>query len=240
MRCAANGMGISTEMGSSSATSAFLANERRVCPFGGAHACGVGEERVQSRSVAIGRAPWEGADASRCAEARSRGTATPERAIGENISPKRRFGRSASRSPADAPAARRRRGRRTCWTRTSARQRGEACPRSWRTWHRLCASARVACGASGSNAREKRVFRKSAFGQRRAASREARLGLSETIARLFVTMYLFHDARLRPRRIRARARPPGDLPSARRARCPRWPRCRPRRTSSRSGRATCP
>ena len=71
-------IGISTEMGSSSATSAFLANERRVCPFGGG---GVGEERVQSRSVAIGRAPWEGADASRCAEARSRGTATPERAI---------------------------------------------------------------------------------------------------------------------------------------------------------------
>ena len=158
----------------------------------------------------------------------------------ENISPKRRFGRSASRSPADAPAARRRRGRRTCWTRTSARQRGEACPRSWRTWHRLCASARVACGASGSNAREKRVFRKSAFGLWSAASREGR-GASRSLGddRAFVC-YLFHDARLRPRRIRARARPPGDLPSARRARCPRWPRCRPRRTSSRSGRATCP
>ena len=246
MRCAANGMGISTEMGSSSATSAFLANERRVCPFGGAHACGVGEERVQSRSVAIGRAAWEGADASRCAEARSRGTATPERAIAGKYLAKRRFGRSASRSPADAPAARRRRGRRTCWTRTSARQRGEACPRSWRTWHRLCASARVACGASESNAREKRVFRKSAFGLCRASSgspacarrrRKSREALSVRPSRI---CYLFHDARLRPRRFRARARPPSSLPSARRARCPRWPRCRPRRTSSRSGRATCP
>lgn len=237
MRCAANGMGISTEMGSSSATSAFLANERRVCPFGGAHACGVGEERVQSRSVAIGRAAWEGADASRCAEARSRGTATPERAIAGKYLAKRRFGRSASRSPADAPAARRRRGRRTCWTRTSARQRGEACPRSWRTWHRLCASARVACGASGSNAREKRVVRKSAFGLWRAAAGARRVSVSPRPSRI---CYLFHDARLRPRRFRARARPPGGLPSARRARCPRWPRCRPRRTSSRSGRATCP
>ena len=69
---------------------------------------------------------------------------------------------------------------------------------------------------------------------RRRFSREA---LSVRPSRI---CYLFHDARLRPRRFRARARPPSSLPSARRARCPRWQRCRPRRTSSRSGRATCP
>lgn len=86
-------------------------------------------------------------------------------------------------------------------------------------------------------------FEKARLDKWRVGDLESRVarGASRSLGddRAFVC-YLFHDARLRPRRIRARARPPGDLPSARRARCPRWPRCRPRRTSSRSGRATCP
>lgn len=238
MRCAANGMGISTEMGSSSATSAFLANERRVCPFGGAHACGVGEERVQSRSVAIGRAPWEGADASRCAEARSRGTATPERAIAGKY-----LAEAALRPIRESFA----RGR-TCCAATArpadlldANERAAARRSVPAVMADMAPTLRVCAGRVWRERVER--ARKAGLSKKRVWTKESRVarGASRSLGddRAFVC-YLFHDARLRPRRIRARARPPGDLPSARRARCPRWPRCRPRRTSSRSGRATCP
>ena len=239
MRCAAKGMGISTEMGSSSATSAFLANERRVCPFGGG---GVGEERVQSRSVAIGRAPWEGADASRCAEARSRGTATPERAIAGKylaeaaLRPIREsFARgrtccAATARPADLLDANERAAARRSVPAVMADMAPTLRVCAGRVWRERVERARKA-GLS-----KKRVWTcRAASGVRsRRFSREA---LSVRPSRI---CYLFHDARLRPRRFRARARPPSSLPSARRARCPRWQRCRPRRTSSRSGRATCP
>ena len=74
MRCTAKGLGFD-EMGSSSATSAFLANERRVCPFGGG---GVGE----ARSVAVSR------DRTSAGKARERRGA-PKRERAERRRPER-------------------------------------------------------------------------------------------------------------------------------------------------------
>ena len=239
MRCAANGMGISTEMGSSSATSAFLANERRVCPFGGAHACGVGEERVQSRSVAIGRAPWEGADASRCAEARSRGTATPERAIAGKY-----LAEAALRPIRESFA----RGR-TCCAATArpadlldANERAAARRSVPAVMADMAPTLRVCAGRVWRERVER--ARKAGLSKKRVWTLESRVARGASRSRRRRSRICLLPF---PRRAsssasypRARARPPGDLPSARRARCPRWPRCRPRRTSSRSGRATCP
>ena len=240
MRCAANGMGISTEMGSSSATSAFLANERRVCPFGGAHEC-VGS-KGRARSVAVsrdrtsavgrrGRVEVRRSAIARNGDARKGDRGKISRRSGASADPRvvrprthllrgdGEAGGLVGRERARGSAEKRARGHGGHGT-DSARLRGSRVARAGRTRAK-----------SGS-------FEKARldFGEPRRARR---VSVSRGDDRAFVC-YLFHDARLRPRRIRARARPPGDLPSARRARCPRWPRCRPRRTSSRSGRATCP
>jgi hypothetical protein len=121
-----------------SETSVFLANDRvcRRARRGGDR----GERARRSaapRRRARGRARtrrWKSAAVARSArgDSRERPPRTGDR--GKYLAEAALRG-SAGRflSRADAPAARRRRGRRTCSTRTSARRRGEARPRSWRS-----------------------------------------------------------------------------------------------------------
>ena len=139
MRCASKGTGISTVKASEmSETSVFLANDRvcRRARRGGDR----GERARRSaapRRRARGRARtrrWKSAAVARFArgDSRERPPRTGDR--GKYLAEAALRG-SAGRflSRADAPAARRRRGRRTCSTRTSARRRGEERPRSWRS-----------------------------------------------------------------------------------------------------------